>query len=95
MTRANETAANPAPLGGLPDKASLLSDPIQHIDIKATDVRPLVDAMGKMAFSSRDLHRAATIYDHMLADTDCAVILCLAGSLVSAGLKHMIVDLIE
>ena len=95
MTRANPTEAEPTALGDLPNRDQLLQNPVEHIDIKATDVRPMVDAFGKMAFSSRDLHRAATIYNHMLEDTDCAVILCLAGSLVSAGLKHMIVDLIE
>jgi deoxyhypusine synthase len=31
----------------------------------------------------------------MLADKDCSVILCLAGSLVSAGLKNVIVDMIR
>ena len=41
------------------------------------------------------LHRAATIYDMMLADRDCGVILCLAGSLVSAGLRQTFVDLIK
>jgi len=34
-----------------------------------------------MAFSSRDTARAASIYEMMLRDTDCGVILCLAGSL--------------
>ena len=48
-----------------------------------------------MAFSSRDLHRAADIYDRMLKDKDCGVILCLAGSLISAGLKKVFVDMIR
>jgi deoxyhypusine synthase len=45
--------------------------------------------MQHMAFSARDLHRAADIYDRMLKDTDCGVILTLAGSLISAGLKKV------
>jgi deoxyhypusine synthase len=72
-----------------------LRDTIEHIDIKAFDVRPLVRSMEKMAFQARNLHRAATIYDRMLADKDCAVILCLAGSLISAGLKQVIVDMVR
>jgi deoxyhypusine synthase len=48
-----------------------------------------------MAFSARDLGRAAHIYDTMLQEENCAVILCLAGSLISAGLKQVLVDLIE
>jgi len=76
-------------------KKELLSRPIQHLDIKQHNVAPLVDAMAHMAFSSRDTHRAATIYDMMLRDTECGVILCLAGSLVSAGLKQIFIDLIR
>jgi deoxyhypusine synthase len=48
-----------------------------------------------MAYSSRDTARAAAIYERMLRDTDCGVILCLAGSLISAGLQKVFVDLIR
>src|SRR5947208_13910053 len=51
--------------------------------------------MQHMAYSARDLHRAAEIYDRMLRDRDCGVILCLAGSLISAGLKQIFVDMIR
>src|SRR3989442_15694586 len=51
--------------------------------------------MSKMAFSARDLGRAAQIYDQMLQEENCAIILCLAGSLISAGLKQVFVDLVE
>ncbi len=51
--------------------------------------------MQHMAFSARDLHRAADIYDRMLRDTECGVILCLAGSLIRAGLKKVFVDMIR
>ncbi len=77
------------------DKKTLLSHPIQHIDIKQHDVRSLVDAMQAMAYSSRDLARAAEIYERMLRDQECGVILCLAGSLISAGLKQIFVDLVR
>jgi deoxyhypusine synthase len=76
-------------------KKELLQQPIQHIDIKQHNVVPLVDAMQHMAYSSRDLARAASIYERMLRDQDCGVILCLAGSLISAGLKQIFVDLIR
>ena len=72
-----------------------LTNPIRHIDIRQHNVVALVDAMQSMAYSSRDLARAADIYDRMLRDTDCGVILCLAGSLISAGLKKIFVDLIR
>jgi deoxyhypusine synthase len=48
-----------------------------------------------MAYSSRDTARAASIYDMMLRDTDCGVILCLAGSLISAGLQKIFIDLVR
>src|SRR2546430_1599676 len=76
-------------------KSELLVDVIEHIDIKKHNVVPLVEAMSKMAFSARDLGRAAQIYDAMLREEDCAIILCLAGSIFSAGLKQVVVDLIE
>ena len=76
-------------------KEELLVAPIEHIDITQHNVVPLVDAMSHMAFSARDTARAANIYDMMLRDTECGVILCLAGSLVSAGLKKIFVDLIR
>src|SRR6202044_1959827 len=79
----------------MPTKKELLTQPIQHIDIKQHNVVALVDAMQHMAFSSRDLYRAATIYERMLRDTDCAVILFLAGSMVSAGLKQVFIDLLR
>src|SRR6476469_4897772 len=73
----------------------LLKQTIQHIDIKQHNVVPLVDAMSHMAYSSRDLARAASIYERMVRDHDCGIILCLAGSLISAGLKQVFIDLIR
>lgn len=79
----------------MPTKQELLTHPIEHIDIKQHNVVALVDAMQQMAYSSRDLARAASIYERMLRDQECGVILCLAGSLISAGLKQIFIDLIR
>jgi deoxyhypusine synthase len=76
-------------------KQDFLREPVRHIDITRHNVVPLVEAMRSMAYSARDLARAAEIYDRMLADKDCAVILCLAGSLISAGLKKVFVEMIR
>ncbi|APS00934.1 deoxyhypusine synthase [Pajaroellobacter abortibovis] len=76
-------------------KQDYLQQPIEHIDIKQWDARPLVDAMGKMGFQARNLYRACKIYEAMLQEQKGGVILCLAGSLVSAGLKQVIVDMIR
>jgi deoxyhypusine synthase len=79
----------------MPTKKELLKTPIQHIDIAKYNVVPMVDAMASMAYTSRDTARAASIYEMMLRDTDCGVILCLAGSLISAGLQKVFVDMIR
>lgn len=76
-------------------KPEFLRHKIQHIDIKSHDASAMVGAMQHMAYSARDLARAAEIYDRMLRDSECGVILCLAGSLISAGLKQIFVDLIR
>ena len=79
----------------MPSKKDFLKEIIEHIDIKQHNVIPLVDAMENMAFSARDLNRAAKIYDKMLRDKDCGIILTLAGSIFSAGLKKVVFDLVD
>jgi len=75
-------------------KKDYLQEVIEHIDIKKHNVVPLVDAMENMAFTARDLNRAARIYDMMIKDKNCGIILTLAGSLFSAGLKKVVYDMI-
>ncbi|HUU27399.1 MAG TPA: deoxyhypusine synthase [archaeon] len=75
-------------------KKDYLKETVEHIDITAFNVVDLIEAMGKTAFQARNLARAARIYDMMLRDPDCTIILCLAGSLVSAGLKKVIHTLV-
>jgi len=75
-------------------KEDYLKQAVEHIDITRFDIVGLVEAMGKTAFQARNLARAAGIYDRMLRDTDCSIILCLAGSLISAGLKKVIQTLV-
>ena len=76
-------------------KKELLKKKIGHIDIKEFNSIPLIESFDDMAFQSRNLARACKIYDEMLKDKTCTTILCLAGSLVSAGLKKVIIDLIK
>ena len=78
-----------------PTKPELLNLPIEHLDITQHDVTPLVEAMRRMSYSARDLARAADLLDRMLADKSCGVILCLAGSLINAGLKKIFVEMIR
>jgi deoxyhypusine synthase len=76
-------------------RQELLKTPVQQIDLMQHNVVSLVDAMSHMAYSARDLSRAASIYEQMVRNTECGVILCLAGSLVSAGLQKIFIDLVR
>ena len=76
-------------------KKELLSREVEHIDITKVDARGLIKSYREMAYSSRTLAQAADIYSMMLKDKDCAVIVTLAGSLISAGLKKALITLVE
>lgn len=94
----NDSTFNATPLKAkhAADKQKFLGRTIRHIDITTMPgIVPLVEAMQHLAYSSRDLHRAADIYERMLKDRECGIILTLAGSLISAGMKKVIVDMIR
>jgi len=76
-------------------KKAILKETINHIDIKSFNAIPIVDQFNDMAFSARTLARASYIYDDMIKDKKCSIFLCLAGSLISAGLKAAIYDLLK
>jgi deoxyhypusine synthase len=76
-------------------KAELLRNEVEHIDITSFDARPIVEAMGKMSFTSRDLARAAGIYNQMLADPDCSVWLVIAGSTSAGGCMDLYAELVK
>jgi deoxyhypusine synthase len=75
-------------------KADYLNQPIVHLDLTQHNTADLVESMGAMAFQARNVHSAAKILEMMQKDTDCSVILCLAGSLISAGLKKIIYQMV-
>jgi deoxyhypusine synthase len=75
-------------------KKHYLNKEIKHIDITNFDAIPIIEQFDKTAFQARNLARAAKIYDRMLSDKDCSIILCLAGSLFSAGLRKVVFDMV-
>ena len=75
-------------------KAELLSTPIEHIDITKFDARPIIESMGKMSFTSRDLSRATGIYNQML-DKDCSIVLVVAGSTSAGGCMDLYAELVK
>ncbi|HEY1464212.1 MAG TPA: deoxyhypusine synthase [Terriglobales bacterium] len=76
-------------------KSDLLQTTVNHYDIKTVNVVPMIDMMEKTAFQARNLARAAKIVDEMVGDKDCGIILTLAGSLISAGQKGIILDMMR
>jgi len=88
-TLANDTLVNDN------RKQELLANVVEHIDIRSFDARPIVDAMKKMSFTSRDLGRAADIYNQMLADPDCSIFLVIAGSTSAGGCMDLYAELVR
>lgn len=76
-------------------KAELLHRTVKHIDIKAHDPRSLIDAYKAMSFSARELGQACDIYERMLRDERCTIILTIAGSTSAAGCMQLYVDLLR
>ncbi len=72
-----------------------LKSKIKHIGIETNSIVDLVDSFSSMAFQSRNLASASRIYAKMVADKDCTIILCLAGSIFSAGLKKLVYQMVK
>ncbi|MDR0567558.1 MAG: deoxyhypusine synthase [Prevotellaceae bacterium] len=77
------------------EKKSLLSEAVQHIDIKKINSVEIVDAMRSMSFASRETARAADILQMMVTDASCSNILTLAGSTSAGGCMQVYVDMAQ
>lgn len=77
------------------EKKELLKEEVKHIDIKKINTTDLINAMRDMSFSSRDTANAADIYDRMINDKECSIILSLAGSTSAAGCMQVYVDMVK
>jgi deoxyhypusine synthase len=76
-------------------KKALLKNPVQHVDITSFDATPIIDAMRTMSFTSRDTAVAADIFDRMLRDKDCTIVLSLAGSTSAGGCMQVYADMVR
>jgi deoxyhypusine synthase len=76
-------------------KKELLRETIEHVDIKSFDSTPIINAMRKMSFSSRDTANAADIFMRMIRDKESTNFLTLAGSTSAAGCMQVYVDLVK
>jgi len=76
-------------------KKDYLKTPVRHIDITSFDATPIVEAMEGMSFTARDLATAAEIYDRMLSERKCGIILTIAGSTSAAGCMQIYVEMVK
>jgi len=77
------------------EKKDFLKEPIKHIDIKSFDSTKIIEAMKDMSFSARDTAKAAELFNTMINDKDCTIILCIAGSTSAAGCMQIYADMIK
>jgi deoxyhypusine synthase len=77
------------------EKKDLLKQIIEHVDIKSFDATPIIKAMSKMSFSSRETANAADILQRMIRDKDCSIILTLAGSTGAGGCMQVYVEMVK
>src|SRR5512133_3353645 len=76
-------------------KKTILKEVVKHIDIKAIDSTPIINAMRDMSFTSRDTAGAADILQRMITDKGCSIILTLAGSTSAGGCMQVYVDMVK
>ena len=74
---------------------NLLTEPISHIDIAGFNAVGLIESMSKMSFSARDLAAASRIFDRMISDDSCTVVLSLAGSTSAGGCMAVYSDMVR
>jgi deoxyhypusine synthase len=77
------------------EKHDLLKQQVEHIDIKSFDSAPIIDAMRKMSFTSRETASAADILQRMINDKGCSIFLTLAGSTSAGGCMQVYVDMVK
>jgi len=78
-------------------KKALLGRPTTPVEVKPdTTVSELLDSYRDASFQARALGNCAAVFDAMLRDKDRPTIfLGMAGSLIAAGMRRVITDLIE
>lgn len=76
-------------------KSELLNKEVKHIDITSFDARNIVDQMRDMSFTSRDMAKASNLFEMMLADENCSIILSLAGSTSAGGCMKIYADMVK
>lgn len=78
-------------------KKQLLSRRIRQVDLsEVKKVSDLVEAMAETSYQSRNLARCLSVYEAMLGDEQrVTIFLGIAGAMVPAGMRKIIVDLLK
>jgi len=76
-------------------KRDFLNEPVKHVDIKSFDSTEIIEAMKNMSLTARDTARAAEIFNEMINDRECTIILCIAGSTSAAGCMQIYADMVK
>ncbi|MFQ5815469.1 MAG: deoxyhypusine synthase family protein [Candidatus Hydrothermarchaeaceae archaeon] len=75
----------------------LLSDPIRHLELdEIKGFADLLEAFHYTSFQSRNLANCLDVYRNMLGDGErVTVFMGLSGAMVPAGLRKVVVDMME
>jgi len=74
----------------------LLQKPVRHLDItEVSSISNFIKAGEGMSFVAGEVANAAKIYNLMLQDRDCTVVLALAGSTSAAGCMKVYCDMVK
>ena len=76
-------------------KKDLLTEPVTHIDITSFDSTPIIEAMRHMSFTAGDTAKTADLFNQMINDDQCTIILCIAGSTSAAGCMKIYADMVK
>jgi deoxyhypusine synthase len=77
------------------EKADFLKEPVKHTDIKSFDSTEIIEAMKNMSFTARETAKAAEIFNEMINDEECTIMLCIAGSTSAAGCMQIYADMVK
>jgi len=76
--------------------AKYLDKTIGHIDISSNgDLDGLVTSFSRASFQARNISRCVEVYRQMLQDEKAVIFFGLAGAMVPAGMRKIIVDLLR
>ena len=69
---------------------------IEHVNVEnGMKVDELVRRLGKCGMNARKLSVAVDVLEDMINDKECTVFMGLAGAMVPAGMKNLIIEMIK